>query len=281
MKKLLLLGLIILLSSCETTNNNFDIVNCKTNDNIGGICVDLTKPIFSGVDDITIENGEDFDPLYGVSAIDDLDGDITENIIVEEQVNTDEQGTYLIKYIVEDNSGNKSIVLRYLTVERPFGELGVNLVYNGEFNENHNGWNIYETITGGDITMFVDNETLVIEIETTEESVRWDPRIDFQGLNYEQGATYQVSFDIKAERNRVISIMIGELINQAPWFYHFRDGEKTLFDITTQTETITFEFTMYNETTYNGAILFEFGRISGEDLDTTITLDNVIVRKIN
>ena len=41
---------------------------------------DTTKPFIRGAYDIEVELGSDFDPLDGVVAVDNEDGDITENI---------------------------------------------------------------------------------------------------------------------------------------------------------------------------------------------------------
>lgn len=52
----------------------------------------------------------------GYTAIDDCDGDITGNVIVEGSVDTNTCGIYIIKYMVEDSYGNKSEVIRSVTV---------------------------------------------------------------------------------------------------------------------------------------------------------------------
>ena len=72
---------------------------------------------------ITAENkiikvGDIFDPVAGVTANDDEDGDLTGNIIViENTVNTNNSGTYTIKYEVTDSAGAKTNKTIYVTVQ--------------------------------------------------------------------------------------------------------------------------------------------------------------------
>lgn len=82
------------------------------------IVVEANKvlPEIKGVKDITIHVGEDIDLLKGISAIDDLEGNITSRIIVEGQVNNQEPGEYQIVYTVNDNAGNIAKAVRKVTV---------------------------------------------------------------------------------------------------------------------------------------------------------------------
>ncbi|MFP4178076.1 MAG: extracellular solute-binding protein [Acholeplasmataceae bacterium] len=77
-------------------------------------------PKFSGVDtNPTIEVGDDYDPLDGVTADDREDGDLTDEIVVdgwdEDDVNFG--GSYEIILSVTDSDGETSRVTIYLTVE--------------------------------------------------------------------------------------------------------------------------------------------------------------------
>ena len=73
-------------------------------------------PEINGVKDITIKVGEKIDLLKGITAIDDLEGDITSRIIVEGTVNSEEPGDYQIVYTVKDNAGNVGKKVRKVTV---------------------------------------------------------------------------------------------------------------------------------------------------------------------
>ena len=68
---------------------------------------DTIKPIIllNGLDEITINQGSTYDDL-GATASDNIDGDITPYIVVNNPVNTAETGTYIVRYNVRDWAGN-------------------------------------------------------------------------------------------------------------------------------------------------------------------------------
>lgn len=53
---------------------------------------------------------------YGYMALDDCDGDITQNVKVEGEVDTNTCGIYIIKYSVTDSAGNNTVIERNVTV---------------------------------------------------------------------------------------------------------------------------------------------------------------------
>lgn len=90
------------------------------------------KPVNSVVDEVTLtkdaapeltvpEDAEvalnaDFDPLEGVSAVDNVNGDLTAAIEVTGSVDTTKAGTYSLSYSVEDARANVTTVDRVVTV---------------------------------------------------------------------------------------------------------------------------------------------------------------------
>lgn len=64
---------------------------------------DQTLPTLNGVDDVTIELGKEFDPLEGVTAEDKVDGDLTEAIKVDGEVDVNTEGTYVLTYTVTNS----------------------------------------------------------------------------------------------------------------------------------------------------------------------------------
>ena len=67
---------------------------------------DTTPPVFSGVDDTTIDRGEAFDPLEGVSATDNVDGSVTSSIMTTGAVDVSLPGAYTVTYSVTDAARN-------------------------------------------------------------------------------------------------------------------------------------------------------------------------------
>ncbi|WP_317395250.1 immunoglobulin-like domain-containing protein [Faecalicoccus pleomorphus] len=71
-------------------------------------------------DDITIALGDAFDPMQGVSAQDEEDGDLTDQIVIESNnVDVNVAGEYTIVYRITDKSGASVTYTRNVTVEAP------------------------------------------------------------------------------------------------------------------------------------------------------------------
>ena len=80
---------------------------------------DLTPPeiTLNGEAEISIRYGADFeDP--GVTALDDKDGDLTGQVTIEGQVDSETPGTYELVYSVTDSAGNTSSITRSVVVQK-------------------------------------------------------------------------------------------------------------------------------------------------------------------
>jgi len=81
--------------------------------------VDTTVPVITLLGDatVTIEVGNDYTDA-GATASDNYDGDITDDIVVVNPVDTDVVGTYTITYNVSDAAGNTAVeAIREVIVE--------------------------------------------------------------------------------------------------------------------------------------------------------------------
>ncbi|KAA8822902.1 immunoglobulin-like domain-containing protein, partial [Bifidobacterium vespertilionis] len=78
---------------------------------------DTTAPVFAGVEDASVAFGADFDPLAGVTASDDVDGDVTGSVKVSGSVDTSKPGVYELTYTVADAAGNTATAKRKVTVK--------------------------------------------------------------------------------------------------------------------------------------------------------------------
>ncbi|HDR7389987.1 TPA: DUF5011 domain-containing protein [Bacillus toyonensis] len=72
----------------------------------------LTVPVGA-----TINVGDSFAPMVGVAATDKEDGDITSKITYSGDQGIDKEGTYKIKYVIEDSKGHRVIKLRTVIVK--------------------------------------------------------------------------------------------------------------------------------------------------------------------
>lgn len=92
--------------------------------------VDSVCPKISllGDEHIRIESDTEFvDP--GCTSIDNYDGNITDCITVESDLNLSKDGTYTIKYTAIDSSGNQASVYRTVTVYTPLSDKIVYLTF--------------------------------------------------------------------------------------------------------------------------------------------------------
>ncbi|WP_243228577.1 immunoglobulin-like domain-containing protein [Microbacterium sp. CIAB417] len=77
---------------------------------------DVTAPEITLPDSNEVEQGTAFDPLDGVTATDDRDGDLTASIEVTGSVDVDALGAYELVYTVSDAAGNETSITRTVTV---------------------------------------------------------------------------------------------------------------------------------------------------------------------
>ncbi len=276
----ILMLLVFMFGSCESSENGSV---CGEDDYIiSGICYDRTAPEFIGLNDLELFVGSSFNPLSGITAIDARDGDLTKFITYHGDVDVNSVGTYFLKYSVEDQTGNIKEAVRYVIIKYDISNLS-NLLVNGDFTYGLDNWIIYSVSNGGSGEFSVDNGELKVNIVSINSGIYWEPRIHSEGITLENSKTYQVSFEAKSVLPRSIHILMGELYNTEPWFLGFLSMGK-IYNLNSEYQTISFEFTMYNETNYNGSILFEFGDVLGnigqDSLLTIVYIDNVSIKEI-
>ena len=99
-------GIITNVSEVNVTNN----YNISFSSDETGIIKDTTAPIITliGNNSVSLVEGSTYIDA-GATAIDNVDGNITSNIITVNPVNTNIVGTYTITYNVTDNAGNHAI----------------------------------------------------------------------------------------------------------------------------------------------------------------------------
>lgn len=172
----------------------------------GTVFVDVVilgePPILSGVDDLTIPFGEEFNPLQGVQAYDAEDGDITDQIIVEGKVDIFTPGTYELVYQVTDSENQTTTATRIITVELPASsinqiptiEVKDRIVKKGTNFDPLEGVQAYD-VEDGDIT----NQIKVIH----------------NNVNTNHVGTYQVIYEVMdsqgAKATRLITVQVRDI----------------------------------------------------------------------
>ncbi len=169
---------------------------------------DVTPPELSFVDDalqedpvVTIEQGSDF-TLPEVTAVDDVDGDITDRITVTgDEVDPDSAGTYTVRYEAEDDAGNTGTLTLEVVVTSTAPALEE--LENGDFeawtDDRPDGW-------WGETTNFANSRVaqsedaftgaFSVELENNLESGVHN-RFTTETYQLEEGGVYEVTFQVK------------------------------------------------------------------------------------
>ena len=91
---------------------------------------DAIAPVLTlkGSKNLSIYKGSGYSEA-GYHAVDECDGDITANVVVEGKVNNQVPGTYTIVYKVADSAGNVAEAKRTITVKQPIPQTGEKVIY--------------------------------------------------------------------------------------------------------------------------------------------------------
>lgn len=309
MKKLFILLIAFVLSfgliACQTNGTTTDVQTTDgstTNVTTTEVVTEPANefPTLSGIqNEVTVQVGQVFDPLAGVTANDAEDGVIpSENIVVEglEGLYLDSEGkigaeaggaSVTLLYKVEDSNGAKAQKYSTVTVEVVVDPTE-NLIVNGDFVLGANGWtnpddgSLLDLHNGGAGTAEVLSEALVVTITNGSWDGGSSPRVNQEGLNFVNGQTYEVSFDAKADvAGFVLKSQVGVLLSGDPWFtayYYNPDGGAYEFTLGTEYQTFSYKFTVTEATTDNGTLTIELGA-HGDDTPYVVSLDNVVVKE--
>ena len=106
--------------------------------------IDTKAPVITlnGTSEVALEVGSNYEES-GTSAIDNIDGNITSNLVASGEVDTTKLGTYMIKYNVSDSSGNKAAevvrTVKVVDTTAPIislqGDQTINLIVGGKYSE--------------------------------------------------------------------------------------------------------------------------------------------------
>lgn len=154
------------------------------------------------------------------------------------------------------------------------------LIRNGQFDSNADNWTAYwGDEWNGYSTGSIEQRSgeLAIQIDTTG-SQNWNPQISQEGLRLEQGKTYQLSFDARAEGERKINVGIGKKLDSDPWYISFFGSDVQL---SADKQHYSFTFTVSGASEDNARIDFNVGMFdqSGSEL-SDVFLDNVVLIEV-
>jgi beta-glucanase (GH16 family) len=162
------------------------------------------------------------------------------------------------------------------TQEEPVSTHGID---NGDFSKGKSNWSDWwgDQWSGyGEGTMTAEAGELKVAI-TQVGGASYAPQVFQKDLLFENGATYTVTFDARADQPRKMNVNIGKELTNDPWFIPYMPTET--FDLTNEMKPYTITFVM-TEATYNdGKIVFELGNIADGNAATNVYLDNVSIIK--
>jgi beta-glucanase (GH16 family) len=150
---------------------------------------------------------------------------------------------------------------------------------NGTFSDGTNGWTAWwgDQWSGyGAGTMTAENGELKVAISQVG-GQSYAPQVFQKGLLFENGESYTVTFEARADVPRKMNVNIGKELSFDPWFIYYMPTK--IVDLTSEMQTYSYTFVM-NEATYaDGKIVFELGNILDGNAATNVYLDNVSITK--
>ena len=150
---------------------------------------------------------------------------------------------------------------------------------NGTFSEGTEGWTAWwgdqwSGIAEGNIS--AETGELKVAISKVGDA-SYAPQVYQKGLLFENGGSYTVTFDARADVPRKMNVNIGKELSTEPWFTPYVPTQT--INLTTDMKPYSFNFVM-NEATYaDGKIVFELGNIVDGNTATNVYLDNVRITK--
>jgi hypothetical protein len=240
---------------------------------------DTEAPMVSGIADIVLQAGTAFDPLEGVAATDNRDGDVTEDIVLGgDTVDSAVPSIYYVDYTVTDAAGNTETYTRMVTISAMIWDT-TDILVNGDVYAG--AWTPWfgDQWSGVTTSTFdIVNGEMVVEVSWADEvtPASYATQIFQEGFALENGKFYQISFDAKALEAKDINVAFGDALDAAPWFTNFAD--LTTVTLGTEYQTFTIEFEMTEATTADqGKLVFELAT----SVETTVYIDNVMLQEID
>ena len=269
----------------------FGLASCETE-------AELTAITFTGVADISVDNGATFNVLDGVVALGNDEVDYSDQITLvttSSAVNTStgaldtlQAGVHFVRYEVRVGElvAQQS---RNITVKAPVAVEG-ELVVNGDMASGIGGWNDPAVVYVADgATMTLSSEDGALKAEVVAGTNFFTPRFGQMNMAFETGKTYEVTFDAKSSVAKEIALQVGEIVGQDFGYYndYLRKPEDIFYrTITTEWTTYSYKFTVQNDQVLdvdgngeNGGIIFGLGTVNGNAVNATMHFDNINIEE--
>ncbi|WP_405116117.1 carbohydrate binding domain-containing protein [Paenibacillus sp. FSL K6-1217] len=151
---------------------------------------------------------------------------------------------------------------------------GENLIPNGDFSAPLKGWSSYSSDNGELAIANVDG-ALQIKVGSTGTNT-WDRQVFYEGVAYNEGNHYTLTFKAKADVKRKMNISIGwlDVANNYTWHGY----TSKIVDLDSGYAEYTVEFDVAGGSTSIGRISFELGKIEdGGTGHLTVDVDDIVL----
>lgn len=222
--------------------------------------------------------------LRGVSAVDNIDGNITANIVVDTTgIDLTVPGTVTIPLRVSDNAGNETVVNRTVHLNLAFD---TDVIKDPTFDEalDATQWGL----SGGSSTATLDTQNGALVL-TKDDGLNpgWDSALSpfLRNITTNQLLAenwYMFKFDVKADKARQMKIRAGLELWADPWIEDFQDGavKNLQYQVTTEWKTVYYIFYVGATQSSAGSNVVKFeiklGTMTygGEEQINTVYIDN-------
>ena len=223
------------------------------------------------LEEVAIYAGEEFNPLLGVSAIDNRDGTITSRIQVTGTYDVNVPGTYTINYSVSDNAGNTTTASMTLRVRNAI-QAGFYII-NGDFSEPIEApWGHWAG-EGGASSVRIEDGVLVYAV-TNIGNLTYSNQFSQTQRIIETSKIYLLEFKAKADLARPMIVRIEDPANN--YLVYF---DRTI-DLTTDWVTYSMYIVVSNPSTNTGKVGFFLGKIGTTSVATNVYLDDVTITEM-
>ncbi|QUL53694.1 carbohydrate binding domain-containing protein [Paenibacillus tritici] len=152
---------------------------------------------------------------------------------------------------------------------------GENLIPNGDFSSaSLKGWSSFSS-DSGELSIDNVNGALKIKVGSTGTNT-WDRQVFYEGVAYNEGNHYTLTFKAKADLKRKMNISIGwlDVANNYTWHGY----TSKIVDLDTEYTEYTLEFDVAGDSTSIGRISFELGNIKdGGTGQLAVDIDDIVL----
>ncbi len=236
--------------------------------------LDDTEISIEGIEDVTLIVGMDFDPLEGVTALDQEGLDITDAIQLVGLVETNVANAqaFILQYVVhaqgETLYANRRVQV-VLPIENPAE------MFNPDFTMGLTGWTIDFPEGQGSSGSMVVVDGVVEANLTALGSAWWHIQLSQAGLHLTEGRSYEVTIVARADDPKRIGLGVEDT---ADGFRSQLPGPAE-WDLTEEFQTFTYVFTAPRSITTAKYAIF-MGSMAGTDVPTTVYVDKFDVREL-